>query len=219
MTLPTDTKGPAERLALSLAPGANAASPASAPPDGAPQSGPDPMPSDGLAAYRFAAQFTLSRADALAWETRPRELSAHEKLILFSLIALGGATYGATEERLPVWFLLLHPIAQFALIAGVGFALWRLGLRGAAYLRAARRSPALCRFEDCGDHFTYAEGARTRQITPESVLAVTATDRHIVLSTPDLAVLLPLTAFPDRKAAQTCADQWQRRVDLAAAPD
>jgi len=167
----------------------------------------------------FRAQFTLTRADALAWEMRLRDLSGRERLILFSLTALGGMTYGATEQRLPVWFLLLHPIVQFALIALAAYGLWRMSLRTAAHVRAARRTPALCRFEDWGDHFTYAEGAVTHRIAPEMLLAVTATNRHIRLTTADLAVLLPLSAFPDATTARATAETWQARVDLAASSD
>ena len=170
----------------------------------------------------FCASYTLTRADALAWERRKRARSPREKLILFGLIALVGATYGAVEEDLPVWFLLLPRLVQFALLVAGFYGLWRLGLDLAARRRAARRLPAPlpCRFEDHGDHFRLERDGSISVIACESVWAVTATPRHVFIAAPAEVVILPQGVFPDLATAHALAEAWNARaVDLPGAAD
>lgn len=169
-----------------------------------------------LSLPRLALDYTLTPADALAWECRKRDLSTGEKYTLFFFLACGGGAYAAFEEHLPRWFAALPSVLQFASIAALFWGLWTLGFNLALRRRARKRLPAARpgRFEDRGASLHVTEGTDSREIAKRDVLAVTLAEHHIWIATADGPVILPLSAFADRAEARTWSEAWQAEVDL-----
>jgi hypothetical protein len=161
--------------------------------------------------------YTLTTADALAWEARPRELAGWRAGLL--IVWLGAAGGG------PLAFL---PADWVGPQWGLRFWLWGLGLVGIAWLiaaaaitlaahrRARRRIPApiAMHVEEWGDHFAVTAGsAPPRVIAHETIAKAIATPTHVFLAVPPDVVIIPASAFTDEGEMQALAALIEARGD------
>lgn len=147
--------------------------------------------------------YTLTRADALAWEAQPREMRGWRKALFLVWLGLAG-----------VWLALLPP----ALVGDRGdWRFWALGaaLAGlhwliaagvmtlATHLRAGRRvpHPLPVQLDIWGDHLTVRIGNRLAVFADELTAAATLTATHLFIIAPPEVLIVPLTVFDSRAAA------------------
>lgn len=173
-----------------------------------------PAPAQLRARWTFVA----TRADALAWETLPRERVGWRAFAFILWIGAAGAWPVLVSDRLG----FEEGGGPFLLVAvAAGLAHWAVAggvARLAAQLRAARRRrrPTEIRVEDRGDHLAVAEGPAerpTREITLpfDRMRQVFATTTHLMVDCPPEVLILPASAFADRAALAATAEEWDRR--------
>ena len=159
------------------------------------------MPKDGPnAIYRY----TLTSADALAWESLPREMSGRQMLVFVVALILAGGALAFLPER---W------------TEGLLFWVWLVWVALAAYTvstvmnRSAARARAMARFprptdiviEDWDHALSVREGREERHIAFETILAVTRGKEHMFLPVDqEPPVIIPNTAM-DRVSRDSLA--------------
>lgn len=139
-------------------------------------------------------RFTLTAADALVWEARPRELGNLAKLAYLLPVVLGGVGIGLMPpEWTEGW--------RFFVVGGVFVVLvygsWTLGFNLLARQRARRRYPVPTEVvvEDWLDHLAIVENGRKRFIASEAIANVMREKDHMIIVTGDDQVIMPRSAF------------------------
>lgn len=144
--------------------------------------------------------YTLTTADALAYEALPREMVGWRKwLLLVWLAAAGGSVAFLPAEWIgPEWGWRFWLIAL--VLVGFAYAIATVVMTLATHRRARRRIPAptVVSLEQWGDHLTAHSGERQLSIAYETIAAVTIGKAHVFITAPPEALIVPLTAFADR---------------------
>lgn len=162
--------------------------------------------------------FTLTPADALAWERLPRELRGWRRLLFFLWLAAAGAWLTVLPER---WIAgkLSQLLALLPFVA-LHWGLASLAMSLAARRRARRRIPApvQVRLVEQGQMLSWQLGeSAPQEITPATIRQVLLTRSHLFLDAPPALVILPVAAFETAQAAQDFATRWDA-LSAAAAP-
>jgi hypothetical protein len=144
-------------------------------------------------------EYTLTPADALAYETLPRALGGWR----FALLAIWLASSGAVLALLPEAWIGPEGGWLFWLVGGLLLcvaAVVAIGVMTLATHRRARRLvpvARLMRVEEWGDHFSIATEGRTSAIAYETInVAIVGTAHLFVVAGPDV-LIIPERAFAD----------------------
>lgn len=142
-------------------------------------------------------EYTLTPADALAYETLPRALGGWR----FALLAIWLAASGGVLAVLPEawigpeggWLFWLVGIVLLGIAAAIAVGVMTFATR----LRARRLVPAPreMRVEEWGDHFSIATEGRTSFIAYETINVAIVGPAHLfVVAKPDV-LIIPERAF------------------------
>lgn len=177
------------------------------------------MPSrDAAAAPARVLEFTLDRADALAWEALPSAIRGWRKLAFLLFFAAGGLWPLLLPESWEIdqhqWRILLATTVGVLL----QWVLATVAMTLATRRRAARRlpHPVAVRIEDHGDHLALRERGEGRpdrhaSVAIEGIVNVVLGARHLFVEAPPEVLILPLAAFADLEDMARTADMWDRR--------
>ena len=142
-------------------------------------------------------RYRLARADALAYERLPGELSGRAKFALIIWLALPGAVSGllADEVSVRIWWLSLVAMVVFAL--GVAMVVSRMIATG----RAARHPipDGEVTLEQWGDHLAEFADGRARFVAMEAIGRVIDTPEHIFVCAERFPIIVPRAAFEDER--------------------
>jgi hypothetical protein len=144
--------------------------------------------------------YTLTTADALAYEALPRELIGWRKwLLLVWLAAAGGAVAFLPVEWIgPEWGWRFW-LAALALV-GLAYGVATLVMTLATRRRARRRVPApmVATLQQWGDHLAVTTAERQLFVAYETIADVAIGKAHVFITAPPEALIVPLSAFADR---------------------
>lgn len=162
--------------------------------------------------------YTLTSADALAYETLPRELTGWRRwLFLLWMIGAGIVLALLPEDWVgPDWgwrFILIG-------VALVGLA-WLLAAATMtlARHRAARRRlprPQSVELRQWGDHLEVVTDGRQAVIAYETIAAVTTTATHVFINAPPAVIIVPARAFEEPAEMQTFGADVDRLSQASA---
>lgn len=144
--------------------------------------------------------YTLTTADALAYEALPRELVGWRKwLLLVWLAAAGGLVAFLPPEWVGPewsWRFWLFALALVGLAYGLATAVMTLAM----HRRARRRVPlpVAVTLEQWGDHLAARIGERQLFIAYETIADVAIGKAHVFITAPPEALIVSLAAFTDR---------------------
>ena len=162
--------------------------------------------------------YTLTTADALAYETLPREMVGWRKwLLLVGLAVAGGlVAFLPTEWVGPEWGWRFWLAAL--LLVGIAYALATAVMTFAARRRARRRvpSPSVVTLEQWGDHLAVTIGGRQQFIAYETIADVAIGKSHVFITAPPEALIVPLSAFADRDEMTAFGEDIDRLSHEAA---
>ncbi len=164
-------------------------------------------------------EFTLTRADALAYLRLRRKWSGRAQWALGGWFVAGGAVFGllpdgvgGTQGSWQNWGVFLAVLAvQFALLL-IAIQIWR-------QWRAARMVPVprLAAYEEWIDCIAGSEidSEETAYLSPELVGQVLDTPTHIFVLSHNAPIVIPKRAFASKDKAQRVVE---RLHELAAGP-
>ncbi|SFZ84919.1 hypothetical protein SAMN02983003_2284 [Devosia enhydra] len=145
---------------------------------------------------RSLASHTLTSADALAWETLPRDGRRSDFWLLIGLAGGGGMILGfLPDEWTDGW--RFWAIGGFFCVLAFGiFVLVRTLL---AYRKARRRIPVpITQTVDILPHgIAVVSGSGRRVLAREAIATVVATATHLFVAGADDLVIVPLGVFDD----------------------
>jgi hypothetical protein len=153
--------------------------------------------------------FTLTRADALAYESA-RPLIGWRKALFLVWLGLAGAWVALLPEA---WIEGWRFWVLGALAIGVHYLLATIALNLLARGRAARRVPRKLptNIDIWGDHLTQQRGSDNLVVALETIAATTLTPTHLFIHVPPEVLIIPRSAFPDSTDAEALA----ARIDAA----
>jgi len=136
----------------------------------------------------------LTSADALAWETLPRDGRKRDFFLLIALAIVAGLALGLVPEDWTAGWRFYGVGLSFCVL---GYCLWIAITTFDAYLRARRRvpGPMEVRVAQWLDRFEVTENGRTRFVALESIMAVTVTATHLFIFDGKDLIILPVSAF------------------------
>mgnify|MGYP001049358372 CR=1 FL=1 len=141
--------------------------------------------------------YTLTTADALAYEVLPREMVGWRKLLFFlwlgsvgAIIALLPPEWVGTEWGWQFWLVAIGLMGLAWLLAAAAMTVSR-------HLAARRRlpSPATVELKQWPDHLEIVTAGRQSFVAYETIAAVTTTPTHVFVTAPPQVVILPASAF------------------------
>lgn len=138
--------------------------------------------------------FTLSAADALAWERLPRDLSRTQQLAFGLVLVLGCGGFALLPHRWVEGWKFYAWLVSVALFAYVGT---RLLFDLIAIYRSRQRfpQPVIVTFEDWHDHFVWRQDGRSRRVPLDQVQNVIRSTDHVFVPTEAQLLILPRAAF------------------------
>lgn len=157
--------------------------------------------------------FTLTRADASAYETLPREIGGWRLILLFVWIGLGGMAVAMLPEG---WVEEEGGWRFWALIAASGFAQYGLAMavmNCCAHWRAARRlrHPVAVEMLDHIDHLEWRQGGVPFFVAPETINAIITTPAHAFVRAGGHVLILPVHAFGSGREMTAFVEELERR--------
>lgn len=164
--------------------------------------------------------YTLTPADALAYEALPHELPRRALLGFVGVLFVVGMAMAlllepllGTAEGWQSWIAMAIAIA-------LTYGIWTLLLTRATHRRARRRlgAPRAVTLELWGDHLSVAQGTDTLSVALETIAAVTTTATHVFIDAPPQVLIVPLAAFPDSAALQAFGTQVDAMSQEASGP-
>ena len=145
-------------------------------------------------------EYTLTPADALAYESLPRSLRGWR----FYVLALWLASSGLVLALMPEswigpeggWLFWLVGVALLGIAGVIAVAAMTL----MKHLRAYRRVPAplAMRVEEWAEHFSIEAGGRSRSLAFGDIVGTGATATHLFIVTRGDLLILPAHLFTDR---------------------
>jgi hypothetical protein len=158
---------------------------------------------------RYTAR--LTSADALVWETLPRDGRRRDLVLLIAIAAIAGLGLGMLPES---WTEGWRFYAAGLCFGALGYGCW-VGIRRLdAQLRAHRRipRPVETAVAEWGDHFEIAEAGRSRFIAFETIGAVVATPAHLFVASGSDLIILPVAAFESEADMRASAEALEARL-------
>ena len=144
--------------------------------------------------------YTLTTADALAYEALPRELIGWRKWLLLVWLAVAGGlvAFLPVEWIGPEWGWRFWLAALVLVGLAYGFATLVMTL--ATHRRARRRVPApmVVTLQQWGDHLAVTTAERQLFVAYETIADVAIGKAHVFITAPPEALIVPLSAFTDR---------------------
>ncbi len=144
--------------------------------------------------------YTLTTADALAYEALPREMVGWRKWLLLVWLAVAGGmvAFLPAEWIGPEWAWRFWLIAL--LLVGITYAIATVVMTLATKRRARHRipAPAVVTLEQWGDHLALTIGERQQFVAYETLADVAIGKAHVFITAPPQVLIVPLTAFADR---------------------
>ncbi|MGE3875233.1 MAG: hypothetical protein AB7F74_19945 [Parvibaculaceae bacterium] len=161
--------------------------------------------------------FTLTRADALAYETLPREIGGWRLILLFVWISFGGMAVAMLPEN---WVGEEGGWRFWFFIAVSGFAQYRLAMvvmRMFRFWRASRRlrHPMAVEMLDHIHHLEWREGGVPFFVAPEAINAIITTPTHAFVHVYGRILIIPARAFGSRHEMSGFAEELERRGEEA----
>lgn len=157
--------------------------------------------------------FVLTRADALAYETLPREITGWRRFLLILWAGSGGMAVAflpegwvGSEGGWWFWALILTSIA-------VQYGLAMVAMTACAHYRAAHRMPRPIEVTvlDQVDHLEWQEPGGTFVVASETIGPVIETPAHLFVHVDDRVLILPLRAFGSGVEMSAFASELDRR--------
>lgn len=156
--------------------------------------------------------YTLTTADALAYETLPREMVGWRKWLLLVWLAVAGGlvAFLPAEWVGPEWGWRFW-LAALVLV-GIAYALAGAAMTLATRRRAGKRIPAptVATLEQWGDHLAVTGGGRQLFIAYETIADVAIGKSHVFVTAPPVALIVPLSAFADRDEMRAFGEDIDR---------
>ncbi len=154
-------------------------------------------------------EFTLTRADALAYELS-RPLVGWRRWVFLIWLGLAGAWVAVLPEP---WVEGWRFWVLGALAIGAHYLLATLALNLLARGRAARRVPTRLptTLEIWGDYLTQQRGSDNLLVSLDTIAATSLTPTHLFIHVPPEVLILPRTAFKDPSDPEALA----ARIDAA----
>ncbi|MCX5568133.1 hypothetical protein [Kaistia nematophila] len=156
----------------------------------------------------------LTRADALAYETLPREIMGWRRILLFLWAGSGGMAVAFLPEgwvggegSLRFWAILLACVAiQFGL-ATAAMTAW-------AYVKAARRlpRPVAVTMLDHVDRLEWQEQGVISVFASETIGPVIQTLTHLFVHAGGRVLILPVRTFDGMAAMSAFANELDKRI-------
>ncbi|MGV3650794.1 MAG: hypothetical protein ACO1OK_05175 [Devosia sp.] len=145
---------------------------------------------------RSLASHTLTAADALAWETLPRDNRRTDFWLLIGLAGGGGMILGIMPDEWTEGWRFWAIGGAFCVLA---FGIFVLARTLHAYRKARRRIPRPISQEISilPNGIEIIGGPGQRFVAREAIVAVVLTASHVFISGADELVILPLRAFDD----------------------
>jgi hypothetical protein len=143
--------------------------------------------------------YQLGFADALAYESRPRELRGWRKLVFFVWIALAGAGVALLPEGWTSgegdWRFWFYGLGFASILYGIAVVVMTFHDR----LRAQRRLPRPVDvvLEQWGDHLAVTENGGMRFIAFETISTAYASVSHAIIVVENDVVIVPRRAFAE----------------------
>jgi len=159
-----------------------------------------------------AFTYTLTTADALAYECLPREMRGWRKwLLLLWLAGMGGLVAFLPVEWVGPEGGWMFWVAG-ALLVGLGWLIATAIMTTATRRRARRRTPVaqVVTLEQWGDHLAVTVDGRQSFVAWETIAAVTLGKTHVFIDAPPQVIIVPLRAFDDSAAMSAFADDIDR---------
>jgi hypothetical protein len=157
--------------------------------------------------------FTLTRADALAYEQLHRELRGWRLVLWYIWIGLAGAVVAMLPED---WVGEEGGWRFWGIAAACGLVQYGLAVLAMSlcrYWRAARRlpHPVAVEMRDEGDHLEWREAGVPVLVAPETISTVIVTAAHAFICIGSQVLILPARAFENRLDMAAFAEDLERR--------
>ncbi|WP_439599780.1 hypothetical protein [Devosia sp.] len=156
--------------------------------------------------------YTLTTADALAYEALPRELIGWRKWLLLVWLAVAGGlvAFLPVEWIGPEWGWRFW-LAALVLV-GLAYGVATLVMTLATHRRARRRVPApmVVTLQQWGDHLAVTTAERQLFVAYETIADVAIGKAHVFITAPPEALIVPLSAFADRDEMVAFGDHVDR---------
>jgi hypothetical protein len=158
--------------------------------------------------------FMLTRSDALAYETLPREIMGWRRILFFLWLASGGMVVAflplgwvGNEGGWRLWAFLLASLAIQYGLATVAMTAW-------AHYKAARRlpRPVAVTMLDHVDHLEWQEQGGVSVYAPETIGPVIETLTHLFIHVGDRVLILPVRTFGSGSEMSAFANELDRRA-------
>ena len=171
-----------------------------------------------MAKPRRLRRYRLEPADALAYESLPRELAGWRLIAFMAWMASAGGVLAALPEGLVgspwEWRLIAAGAAFVAIFWLASLALRQLLARIRAHRRLPRAVMAeLAEFNDC---LRETIDGVTREMTATEIGVVHVLPDLIVVESRRHAILVPASAFDDADDKGAFAARWNDIADYAA---
>lgn len=159
-------------------------------------------------------RYTLTAADALAYERLPRSLTGMQRATLYLWLVLAGILLVALPPELvgtissPRFWLTGAAFLIVQWFVYIGLRAWWQRARAQARYPA----PVEVAVEPFDDHLLLTEGGRTRSIPFEEIGMMLPAASHLFMAVGRDLVIIPLTAFGD----QAGMDELVGRIDAYA---
>jgi hypothetical protein len=162
--------------------------------------------------------YTLTPADALAYETLPRELAGWRSALLVVWLGVAGGSVAWLPAELigPEWGWRFWLIGLG--LVGVAYGIAAVAMTLTARRRARRRIPGPLAVElrRWGDHLEIERAGQRSFVAYETIAAVTVADAHVFVVAPPEVLIIPLRAFPDRAAMLVFGETVDRSSQQSA---
>ncbi len=156
--------------------------------------------------------YTLTTADALAYEALPRELIGWRKWLLLVWLAVAGGlvAFLPAEWVGPEWGwrFWLAALVLVGLAYGVATLVMTLATRRRARRRVA--APMIATLQQWGDHLAVTTAEQQLFIAYETIADVAIGKAHVFITAPPEALIVPLSAFADRDEMMAFGDHVDR---------
>lgn len=141
--------------------------------------------------------YTLTPADALAYEALPREIVGWRKWSFLVWLAAAGMVLAllprdwvGPEGGWRFWLVLLALLGAFW---GVAILVMTLNTHRRARRRIPSATPVV--LKQWGDHLEVAGAGRTFFVAYETIADVATTSDHVFIAAPPEAIIVPSSAF------------------------
>jgi hypothetical protein len=162
-----------------------------------------------------ARHYRLTRADALAYEQLPGEISARAKFALIIWLALPGVVSGllADEVSATAWWVSLAAMIVVALVVAIVVSKMIDGRRAAKHPIPVGEVT----LEQRGDHLAEFADGRGRFVAMEMIGKVIVTPDHVFVCEERFPVIVPRAAFEDEQDMRLFAG-WLDETSSQAQP-